>query len=106
MADPALLELARRAADAADEARDAAQAVALDLRQIGARVDALEGVNRVASKAEKPDLLHKLLDKIVEKPAILLYFGLAIALAMGGPAAVSMVSAFAPGAPHAAQPTP
>ncbi len=106
MADSALLELARRAADAADEARDAAQAVALDLHQIKARVDSLEGVNRVAAKVEKPDLLHKLLDKVVEKPVIILYFGLAIALAMGGPAAVSMVSAFAPGAPHAAHPTP
>lgn len=102
----ALLELARRAADAADEARDAAQAVALDLRQTMARVDALEGAARVAAKPERPDLTHKLLDKVAERPVIIVYVGLAVALAMGGPAAVSIASSLAPGVPHAAPPTP
>lgn len=106
MADGALLELAKRAADAADEARDAAKTVASDLRQLGARVDALEGARRTEPAPPKPDLLHKALDSIIEKPAILLYLGLAVALAFGGPAAVSIASSFAPGASHASQPTP
>lgn len=104
MADAALLELAKRAADAADEARRAANDVGTLIHQHEARISKLESAARV--EAPKPPdhlpVVHRFIDKVAEKPAILIYAGLFFALAMGGPAAVSIASALVPtGASHA-----
>ena len=97
--DPALLALATRAADAADDARDAAQDVALQLRQLDARVVAIEAAARVGpseglASAKGGVLAARTVDAVVAKPLLLVYFGIAVgvgvALALSGSAVVNM----------------
>lgn len=109
MADSALLELNKMTAKSADEARQAAQAVAARLHDIDARVAALEAVQRVRPADEKPSLAHRALDKVAEKPIVMLYAAAAFALATGGPAALGVVQNFtkpAIGADHGPVSTP
>lgn len=105
MADDALLELTRRAADAADEARTAAQAVAKDLSQLDHRVSRLEGASGgQARPASEPGLLARLLDKVVERPVVLLYLAGAIVIVMVGAPALQLLLTLTGGLPHGTSP--
>lgn len=98
--DAALLELARQTASAASEAREAAVEVALDLAQLKARVDRLESAERVAvapkEDPQKAGFWVNVLDKVAEKPVLLLYAALALVIATGGTAALSLLPVFFP----------
>lgn len=99
--DAAILELCRRTADAADDAKTAAQSVNALVVQLDARVSRLESAERTTPPPAPPSLSHRLLDAVVAKPLLLLYLGLgvgtAVGLAEGGPAAVSLATALLPG---------
>ena len=103
---PALMQLVRQNYEASIDARDAAIEVRDRQAQLEARVAALEAKDRVSPKPDN-SLGASALAEIGKKPTILLYLGGALALAMGGPAAITLANSILPsGASHAAvQPT-